>query len=134
MRTHLEFNSALLKDPDGQGNTFNPDIHGRKLAEFLAKEFGARGFDGTVIEEDWGWMVSLKSQPFALWLGCGSYEDDADWLVFIEPSTPVIRKWLAKIDTRPEVAAISELLEEILVTKGGATNLKWWSDQDSGRK
>ncbi|MCC6924864.1 hypothetical protein [Novosphingobium sp.] len=134
MRTHLEFNSTLFEEPEGVGNTYNPEIQGAKLADFLSREFKALGYSGAIIEEDWGWMVDLGGEQFPTWLGCASYSSPNGWLVFIEPSQPFVRKWLKKIDTQPAVTRIAEQLETLLTTKGGATGLNWWSDQDSGRK
>lgn len=134
MRTHLEFHSVQFEEPEGVGNTYNPDIQGAKLAEFLSDEFKSLGYSGAMIEEDWGWMVELAKREFHTWLGCASYSSPAGWLVFIEPSQPFVRKWFSKVDTRPAVAKIGDQLETILRTKGGATGLNWWSDQDSGRK
>ena len=131
MRTHLEFRTARFL---GGANSINPDIDGSRLAVFLAEEFAALGYVTGVIEEDWGWMVALKDLPFKMWLGCSSYDKPDGWLVFIDPSKPMIRSWFSKIDTRQEVEKISELLEHIITERGGGTNLHWWSDQDSGRK
>jgi hypothetical protein len=139
VRTHLEFTAERFGGPDAAPNSINDTIFGAELAEFLSAAFQAKGLSGVVIEEDWGWMVELKSDPFPIWLGCASYGDGEgddcgdDWLVFIEPSKPEIRKWLKKIDTRAEVEAVARELEQILVD-AGATNLVWWSDTDSGRK
>ena len=134
MRTHLEFDAPRFEEPDGVGNTYNPDIQGGKLGEFLSNEFKELGYSGAIIEEDWGWMVELAADKFPLWLGCASYGSRINWLVFIEPSKPLVRKWFKKIDARPVVAKVADQLETIVTTKGGATNLKWWSDHDSGRK
>lgn len=136
MQTHLEFRSARFRDPEGGGNSYNPEIYGRTLAGFLSEQFSRQGFAGTVIEEDWGWMIELARDPFPLWLGCGSYSDtDPDsWLVFIEPSKPSVRRWFRRFDTREAVADIASRLEQVLTTQGDATALKWWSDLDSGRK
>lgn len=133
MRTHLEFTAARFGGADATPNSVNEGIFGAELAEFLSEAFQAKGLRGAVIEEDWGWMVELKSDPFPVWLGCASYGEDDGWLVFIEPSKPEIRKWLKKIDTRTEVEAVAQDLEQILVN-AGATHLVWWSDADSGRK
>lgn len=138
MRTHLEFTAERFGGPDARPNG-NDTIFGAELAEFLGDAFRAKGMSGTVIEEDWGWMVELKSDPFPVWLGCASYGDGEpgvcgnDWLVFIEPSQPEIRRWFKKIDTRAEVEAVAGELETILIN-AGATNLQWWSDANSGRK
>jgi hypothetical protein len=134
MRTHLEFHAAKFAEPEGVGNTYNPDIQGAKLAGFLSSEFKALGYSGAIIEEDWGWMIDLANDEFPVWLGCASYAGPEDWLAFIEPSKPFVRRWFKKIDTRPTVAKVANLLEGVLTNKGGATGLNWWSDQDSGRK
>ena len=134
MRTHVEFHAPRFEESEGTGNNYNPDIQGAKLAEFLSREFKALGYSGEIIEEDWGWMIDLAKDELHTWLGCASYESSTDWLVFIEPSKPFVRKWFKKIDARPTVDKIADQLEQILVTNGGATGLKWWSDRDSGRK
>lgn len=133
MRTHLEFTAERFGGPDARPNSINDTIYGAELAEFLSAAVRAKGLDGNVIEEDWGWIVEIKSDPFPVWLGCASYGEDSGWLVFIEPSKPEIRRWFKKIDTRAEVEAAAGMLEEILIN-AGATHLVWWSDADSGRK
>ena len=100
MRTHLEFRSAKLA---GGANSINPEILGANLAAFLDRHFRSAGYDGGFVEEDWGWMVPLSSEPFKTWLGCASYEDDGEWLVFIDPSKPYVRRLFSKTDTRPVV-------------------------------
>jgi hypothetical protein len=131
MRTHLEFQSPRLA---GGANGINPNIFGGKLAEFLDQRFRALGYSGGVIEEDWGWMVFLSREPFKLWLGCASYDNDGEWLVFIEPSKPFVRSWFNKTDTRPAVEKVATELETILREDGDATGLRWWTDEESGRK
>jgi hypothetical protein len=131
MRTHLEFRSARLM---GGANSINPNIHGGKLAELLDRRFQSLGYSGGIIEEDWGWMILLAKEPFKLWLGCASYDEDGEWLVFIEPSKPFIRRWFRKTDTRPLVEKVATELETILRDDCEATGLRWWTDQESGRK
>ena len=131
MRTHLEFKSARLA---GGANSINPNIYGGKLAEFLDRRFRALGYSGGVIEEDWGWMIALTSGPFKLWLGCASYDNDGEWLVFIEPSKPFVRRLFSKTDTRPAVEKVATELETIVREAGDAAELRWWSDEESGRK
>ena len=131
MRTHLEFRSAKLA---GGANSINPEILGANLAAFLDRHFRSAGYDGGFVEEDWGWMVPLSSEPFKTWLGCASYEDDGEWLVFIEPSKPYVRRLFSKTDTRTVVETIAIQLEKFVRDDGGATDLRWWSDEESGRK
>jgi hypothetical protein len=131
MRTHLEFRSDKLA---GGANSINSDIFGANLAKFLDERFRGAGYSGGIIEEDWGWMIPLANEPFKLWLGSASYDQDGQWLVFIEPSKPYVRKWFSKTDTRAAVETVATQLEKFLRDDGGATDLRWWSDDESGRK
>ena len=133
MRTHLQFKADKFVSDDDR-NSINPHIRGGKLAEFLSEEFAKLGYDGGIIEEDWGWMIWLSRDPFEVWLGCADYEED-EWLVFIQPDKPAvrpIRKFFKKFDTTEKVEQVASLLESTLLSKAGATSLIWWSDQDSG--
>lgn len=131
MRTHLEFRSTRLA---GGANGINPNIFGANLAQFLEERFTSLGYPATAVEEDWGWMIFLVNEPFKLWLGCASYDKDGEWLVFIEPSKPFVRRWFQKTDTRPAVEKVASELETILRDDGDATGLRWWTDEESGRK
>jgi hypothetical protein len=134
MKTHLQFRSTQFDGADSPGNSLNPHIKGEKLAGFLSEAFNAHGYSGAVIEEDWGWMVDLGHADFPLWLGCASHDEPPDWLVFIEPSKPEVKRWFKKIDTRQAVGKVADLLEDMLVKQGGASDLNWWTEQDSGRR
>jgi hypothetical protein len=130
MRTHLEFRSTRFA---GGANSINPNIYGGKLAEFLDRGFQSLGYSGGVTEEDWGWRILLARKPFKLWLGCASYDEDGEWLVFIEPSK-ASRRWFRKTDTRPLTEKVATELEIIVKDGGDATGLRWWTDQESGRR
>ena len=131
MRTHLEFRSPRLS---GGANSINPEIYGANLAQFLDQRFKELGYTGGIVEEDWGWMIALASAPFKLWLGCASYDKDGEWLVFIEPSKPFVRRLFSKTDTRPAVEKVATELETMVRDAGDATGLRWWTDEESGRK
>ena len=135
MRTHLQFVSPAFDPEPREDAATNPGIFGKRLAGFLANEFGRLELGGgEPVAEDWGWMVPLKNREFPLWLGCASYDSPPEWLVFIEPSQPWVRKLFRRIDTTAIVADIAGWLETILTRSGSATDLRWWNDLDSGRK
>lgn len=85
------------------------------------------GFKVTgLIPEDWGWMVELENEEFPLWVGCGHQNgDDDEFLCFIEPSKPFVRKWLKKIDTTSQVEKLSEALEGILEAAPEIRDIRW---------
>ena len=65
--------------------------------------------------EDWGWMVELVNEEFPLWIGCGHQDGTNDeFLCFIEPSKPVIRKGFKDIDTTVQVGRVSDALAKII--------------------
>jgi len=137
MRTHVEFDSTFFKPVPGEEEETNEGIFGKALAGFLVTEFRGKGYTTDVNPEDWGWMVDLipagEDLGFSLWAGCSSLEEN-QWLVQIHPDKPVVRRWFKKIDVQSPVARVAELVEQFVVEKAAATNLRWWSDAESGRK
>lgn len=106
----------------------NPGRWGKRLAEFLREKLVARGIQcGTIYAEDWGWAVPIEHEAFPLWLGCGNIDDSpGEFLVFIEPSRPYVRRGLfKKIDTRADVDRIANALEEILKSDPGIHDVTW---------
>ena len=132
MRTHVEFRSAKFPAYEGEDEQINPPRHGKRLAEYLSERLRAVGVKtGEIHAEDWGWRIPVPHDAFPMWIGCGNYEEHADgYLVFIEPSRPVIRKFLKKIGTTRDVARIADALDTILTSDPDIQNLRWWADDE----
>jgi hypothetical protein len=98
---------------------------------FWLLAFG-EGFEpGDLIAEDWGWMVPIKNEGFPLWIGCGNYDEHPEgFLCFIEPHTPVIRRFLKKIDTRARVETLQSALDRILSGHSGVRDKRWWTHEE----
>jgi hypothetical protein len=131
MRTKVEFRSE--KFPAQPGEDINPGLWGKSLAEYLSRELQALGIEvGEIDPEDWGWRISLQRTPFPMWIGCGHYQEYPDgYLVFIEPSKPVIRQGLLKkIDTTAEVSRIADALDKILGSDPDIHQVRWWDEQE----
>jgi hypothetical protein len=133
MRTHLEFTSKEFEIVPGEDEQTNPGVYGLRLAEFLVSQLIAKGYQPAELAEDWGYCVMLANPSFSSFVGCSSYGDDR-WLIQIEPCKPAVRKWFKKIDTTEWVERLSANVEASLVEHGGATDLRWWTDAESGRK
>jgi hypothetical protein len=133
VRTHLEFKSKQFEVVPGEDEQTNPGIYGIRLAEFITKHLNTSSYEAENIAEDWGRCVILKHPDFESFVGCSSYGEDA-WLIQLCPYKPVVRRWFKKFDTTAWVDRLANTVEKILVDDGGAHDLKWWSDAESGRK
>jgi hypothetical protein len=127
MRTHVEFTSIEFPAYPSEDAGINPGRFGKRLAEFICAEFPQYGFTVLSIKtEDWGITIEFKNQGFPLRLGCGNYQElENGFLCFIEPSTPVIRKWFMSIETRTTVEKLATALDSILLGSGKVSNLRW---------
>lgn len=130
MRTHVEFRSDKFPAYPGEGEKINPDLWGQCLAEYLLANLKKHDVstDKDIGFEDWGCKLTLIGTPFSMWIGCGHYQEYPNgYLCFIEPSRPVIRKFLfKKIDTTVEVARIADTLDKILTSDPDIHDLRWW--------
>ena len=116
----LEFRSGdFPADPD-EHRVVNPGRHGRRLANHIAE--GLRRAGWRVVEpdaEDWGWRVEVRGHGFPLWVGCGNVDgEEGDFLVFVEPDTPTVRRWFRTIDARPAAQALHDAVRAILSAAG----------------
>jgi hypothetical protein len=115
MRTHVEFRSEKFPPYPEEQVEVNPDLWGKRLAEYLYNQLVARGVTvGQIYAEDWGWVVPIHHDAFRMWLGCGHYQEYTDaYLAFMEPSKSTIRKWpFRKIDTTADVERIAGILDD----------------------
>lgn len=133
MKTQVEFRSDKFPPYDVEQEEINPGLWGKRLAEYLQKSLANYGVKVTCIgAEDWGWMVELENEEFPLWIGCGHQQGDNDeFLCFIEPSKPFIRKWFKKIDTTLQVDRVSEALRNVLESDPDIRNINWSSETNS---
>jgi len=113
------FRSLQFHIQDGEDAHTNPGCYGKSLAEWLAPEFAALGYDTEVIAEDWGWCVMCVRGDFLLWIACGAMTDparldghpvaqpatgDIVWHVFTAIEVPffrigsLLKKWMGRLD------------------------------------
>src|SRR5690348_14936914 len=113
MKTHLEFRSSAFPPYPGEEDQINPDLFGKRLAEFVVEALKADGFNPDEPgPEDWGWSVTIENSAFPLWVGCGHYQEYEDgFLCFIEPSKPYVRRWFRRIPTEAVVGRVGTVLE-----------------------
>jgi hypothetical protein len=135
MLTYVEFRSDAFPPYDGEAEEINPGRFGKRLAEYLSAELGRRGEKvGELFTEDWGWVVPIENDGFALWIGVGNYEEYPDgFLCFIEPHTEYVRKLLRKIPTRERVVELQRRVDEALVAHVGIRDVKWSTHEEFNR-
>jgi hypothetical protein len=129
VNTQFEFKSTAFPAYPGEEEEINPGRFGKRLAEFLQTALPSYGFEVTNIgNEDWGWMVELKNEAFPLWIGCGNVDGtDDEFLCFVEPSRPEIRRMFKKIRTVEIMDKLGAAIEEALTKSGKVTDFRWVS-------
>jgi hypothetical protein len=134
VRTHVEFRSSAFPAADGEDVEINPGRWGKALATYLRHELTDRGEPGGApYAEDWGWTISIDNDEFALWVGCGNYEEYPDgFLCFIEPSKPTVRKLFRRIDTTQRVTRVADALDAALKAHPDIRDIRWWSESEVG--
>ncbi len=132
MKTQVEFRSSKFPAYPGEEEEINPGRWGKRLAEYLFEKLRDKGVQvGDIYSEDWGWAIPINGKPFTMWVGCGNYEEYPDgFLCFIEPSKPVIWKFLQRIDVSKDVIFISEKIEEILREESEIKEVRWWAPNE----
>lgn len=79
----LRFESSAFAVTPGEDQETNPGIFGRAFASWVSEQLIGEGFNaGSVIAEDFGWCVSVKSPPYSLYVVCASGELTDDWQIF----------------------------------------------------
>lgn len=133
MQTHVEFRSSKFPAYPGEEDEVNPGLWGKRLAEYLRDRLREHGTEvDEIYSEDWGWAVPIKNEGFPLWVGCGHYQEHDDgYLVFIEPSKPVIRRGLfRKVDTTVAVGRVAQVLDKILSDEPEIREMRWWAEDE----
>jgi len=132
MKTHVEFRSDKFPPYEGEEEEINPDLWGKRLAEYLEQKLNAESIETCEMNpEDWGWVLPIKNDNFSMWIGCGRYQEYPDgYLCFVEPHKPVVRKFFKKVDTTQKVGQIVEALNRILTSDSGIRNVRWWEENE----
>ena len=130
MKSHVEFLSDSFPAEPGEDEKVNPGRWGKKLAEYLRVELDRVGLNGgEVFPEDWGWVVPIENEAFALWVGCGNRDGHPNgFLCFVEPSKPIVRRLFRKIDASTRVTEVADALDKILTTNQNVREIHWWPD------
>ncbi len=132
MRTKVEFDSDAFPPYPGEDEEVNPNIWGKRLAEFIAAKLSEQGIEtGEFYPEDWGWEIPVKNEAFPIFIGCGNQIDPGGtrFLCFIDPSKPEIRRGLfKKVNTVADIEKVSHALDIILRSHPAIKSLQWHTE------
>lgn len=131
MKTQVEFRSSKFPPYEGEQETVNPGLWGKRLAEYLIQNLAERGIKAAqMVAEDWGWYVPMRIDGFRLARCCGHQSgDDDQFLCFTEPRTPVLRRFFRKIDATPQFSPVIEALHQILESDPEIRDVVWTEAQ-----
>jgi len=129
MLTHVEFRSDMFPALEGEEELINPDLWGKRLADFLRAGLKREGIaTEEPIAEDWGWVVPVVNTDFRLWVGCGRYQQYQDgFLLFIEPHKPFVTRLFRRIRTEDRIAEVQSAIDKMLSKEPGIREIRWWS-------
>lgn len=134
LKTHIEFRSESFPKNDIELSDNDGSIWGYTLAVFLSGELQKNGLQVfEFICEDWGYLIPLASEDLeGIWIGCTHYEEfENGFLVFIEPSNPIVKKgFFRKIDISEKIIKVSNVLDKILTNNPNIYAQRWWGESD----
>jgi hypothetical protein len=127
MKTQVEFRSGKFPPYEGEEEQINPGLWGKRLAEYLVQNLAEKGITtGDIIAEDWGWYVPIENEGFRFAVCCGHQDgDDDEFLVFTNPSAPIVKKLFRKIDATAQLTRLTEALQQILSSDPEIKDVVW---------
>lgn len=131
MLTHVEFRSDKFPPMENEEKWINPDLWGKRLADFLRVGLHKQGIETQEpTPEDWGWRLTVIHQEFSTWIGCGHYQEyDDGYLCFIEPHKPFIWKLFRRVDTKQSIAHLQKAIDRALSVEGIRAK-RWWTYEE----
>ena len=127
MKTQVEFRSSKFPPYPGEEEQINPGLWGKRLAEYLVQRLAENGIKTEqMIAEDWGWYIPVQNEGFRLAICCGHQDGAEDeFLCFTDPSTPVLKKFLKKIDATAQLTRLTEAMQQIFASDPGIRDVVW---------
>lgn len=125
----IEFASPAFPPCEEDDELVNHEaMHGYALARYVADRLPAHGFEPTgMVAEDWGWLCGIANEGYQLAFGCSSYDRSEDFVLFVIPDKPKIRRWFRTIDVADRVEALNSAIHTILAASGKGAEGPAWS-------
>ena len=127
MKTQVEFRSKKFPPYEGEEETINPGVWGKRLAEYLVQKLSENCVRTLDIEgEDWGYYipVDIEGVRFAICCGHQCGEDD-EFLCFTDPNKPIFRKLFRRVDTDAKLSRLTKALHQMLSSDPDIKDVVW---------
>ncbi|MDR2860707.1 MAG: hypothetical protein LBV66_02600 [Elusimicrobiota bacterium] len=134
LRSQVKFHSAKFPAYPNEEEKVNPNLWGKRLAEYIRGKLESEGIKtGEIYSEDWGWAVPVEHPLVSVWIGCGHDQEYIDgYFVFIEPSKPIVKKYFfKKIDMSAVIIRLADVLDKVLSSDPEIHGLCWYNKDEN---
>jgi hypothetical protein len=83
---------------------------------------------GSPIQEDWGVVFFLTSEPYKFWVGLSWYGENS-WIAHVHQST---LKFMLPFKGRNELTTLVEALDKVLQDEAQVANIRWCDNRGIG--
>jgi hypothetical protein len=142
MNTTVHFKSkAFPKYPNEDAEIVNANCWGKRLAEFIRDGLPRFGVETTgILNEDWGWLVSVRNDAFPLGIGCGPVDDSeeedggkpadgtTEFVVFVTAEPKLLQRLFKRVDTKPALERAAAALRGLLESSPDIADIVWSDD------
>ena len=121
------FKSDSFPEREEEEYTINPGLFGEALAEYLQENLKKAGFPVEDIgSEDFGMYVPITNKDFRIYIYCvNEYETTNEFRIDFDPNNHTLTKWFKKIDTRPVMEPLIQVVTEILRNDPSVTEIRF---------
>jgi len=130
LRTHIEFDCDIFFQTQ---NELKIPLTQSLLMQYLCRELDNYGIQVlNYISVEWGYIIHLDNEYFHnIWIGCAHFEVNHNkFLVFINSTKPLIKKFFIKNDISYKIIQLSNILDKILTHHPLILNPHWWTPKD----
>ncbi|MYN02276.1 hypothetical protein GTP41_09205 [Pseudoduganella sp. DS3] len=119
----LMFQSTQFDIVQDEDKLTNPGIFGRSLADWVAKELPAHGYQalGEVIPEDFAWCVPVAAADCELYVACANAEEG--WQIYVFADCGLMARLIGRDPRAETVAGLYSAVRAILESAPGIQDL-----------
>ena len=114
MNTEISIQSKLFPSYPNEEDDMNPGRFGKKLGEYIQHVLEKEHIQvADLYPTDYSYEIRIDQFEFSIYVQAGNVDGETEeFIVFVEPTKPFIRKWFKKIPTKERVQSIYNILLE----------------------